>query len=312
MNPQRTSERKDEDMERDPCDKDSACGSCATAEACNEKQKKEHEDRLLEDTLSRIRHKIFVLGGKGGVGKSTVAVNLAASLAARGFETGLLDIDIHGPNVAKMVGLDGVRLSASADASKIAPAEPYPRLKVVSMAGLLPDSDAPVIWRGPLKMAAIRQFLGDVAWGSLDFLIVDSPPGTGDEPLSIAQLIPDADGVVIVTTPQEVALLDSRKCINFARQLKLPVLGIIENMSGLNCPHCNGFIPLFSQDGGRRAAKELSVPFLGALPIDPDMPAHCDHGQPHVLLDGANVFKDTFQTVVDQLTRSVGEREVLQ
>jgi len=299
-------------MEKDPCEKDSNCGSCATAKECNEKKKKEHEDRLLEDTLSRIRHKILILGGKGGVGKSTVAVNLAASLAASGYETGLLDIDIHGPNVAKMLGLDGVRLVAADGGDKIAPAEPYPRLKVVSMAGLLPDNDAPVIWRGPLKMTAIRQFLGDVAWGNLDFLIVDSPPGTGDEPLSIAQLIPDADGAVIVTTPQEVALLDSRKCVNFAKQLKLRVLGIIENMSGLHCPHCNGFIPLFSQGGGRKAATEMDVPFLGALPIDPDLPAHCDQGQPHVLLDGENALKDAFQEVVGRLARSVGAREVMQ
>ncbi len=299
-------------MEKDPCEKDANCGSCATAEQCSEQIKKEHEEKVLLDTLSQIRHKIFVLGGKGGVGKSTVAVNLAVSLAARGYVTGLLDIDIHGPNVAKMLGLDGVRLGAASGQEKIAPAEPFPRLKVVSMAGLLPDNDAPVIWRGPLKMAAIKQFLADVDWGSLDFLIVDSPPGTGDEPLSIAQLIPDADGAVIVTTPQEVALLDSRKCVNFTKQLRLPVLGIIENMSGMNCPHCNGLIPLFSQGGGRKAAEELDVTFLGALPIDPDLPTHCDEGQPHMLLDGENALKDAFNKVVDQLTQSVGAREVMQ
>jgi len=299
-------------MEKDPCEKDANCGSCPTAEKCSEKIKKEHEERMLAETLSRIRHKIFILGGKGGVGKSTVAVNLAVSLAARGYETGLLDIDIHGPNVAKMLGLDGARLGAAPGQDKIAPFEPYPRLKVISMAGLLPDSDAPVIWRGPLKMAAIKQFLSDVAWGSLDFLIVDSPPGTGDEPLSIAQLVPDADGAVIVTTPQEVALLDSRKCVNFAKQLKLRVLGIIENMSGLRCPHCNGMIPLFSQGGGRRAAEDLGVDFLGALPIDPDLPAHCDQGQPHMLLDGENALKDAFNEVVTRLAKSVKAREAMQ
>jgi Mrp family chromosome partitioning ATPase len=246
------------------------------------------------------------------VGKSTVAVNLAVSQASRGYETGLLDIDIHGPNVAKMLGLDGVRLSAAGGGEKIAPAEPYPRLMVISMAGLLPDSDAPVIWRGPLKMAAIRQFLGDVAWGKLDFLIVDSPPGTGDEPLSIAQLIPDADGAVIVTTPQAVALLDSRKCVNFAKQLKLPVLGIVENMSGMQCPHCRGSIPLFGQGGGQKAAVDLDVPFLGTLPIDPDMPLHCDQGQPHVLLDGTNDLKEAFEKIVDRLSRAVGARKIVQ
>jgi len=299
-------------MEKDLCEKDSNCGSCETASQCGEKTKKEHDDQQLWGTISRIRHKIFVLGGKGGVGKSTVAVNLAVSLASRGYETGLLDIDIHGPNVAKMLGLEGVRLSAAGGGEKIAPAEPFPRLKVVSMAGLLPDSDAPVIWRGPLKMAAIRQFLGDVAWGKLDFLIVDSPPGTGDEPLSIAQLIPDADGAVIVTTPQAVALLDSRKCVNFVKQLKLPVLGIVENMSGMQCPHCHGSIPLFGQGGGQKAAVELDVPFLGALPIDPDMPLHCDQGQPHTLLDGKNDLKEAFEKIVDRLSRAVGARKVLQ
>jgi Mrp family chromosome partitioning ATPase len=255
----------------------------------------------LHETLAQIRHKIFVLSGKGGVGKSTVAVNLATALSVRGYETGILDIDIHGPNVAKMLGLEGWSLSSGGKEGKISPFRPFPHLKVISMAGLLPDSDSPVIWRGPLKMAAIRQFLQDVAWGSLDFLIVDSPPGTGDEPLSIAQLIPDADGAVIVTTPQEVALLDSRKCVNFAKKLNLPVLGIIENMSGMHCPHCNGFIPLFSQGGGQKAAEELDVPFLGALPIDLDMAEHCDKGQPHVLIDGKNALRETFAGIVDLL-----------
>ncbi len=292
-------------MSKDQCETGSSCGSCDSANGCDEKTKQEHEDQRLADTLSRIRHTIFVLGGKGGVGKSTVAVNLASALSARGFETGILDIDIHGPNVPKMLGIEDWRLAAEEGGEKISPARPFPRLKVISMAGLLPDNDAPVIWRGPLKMAAIRQFLGDVAWGDLDYLVVDAPPGTGDEPLSIAQLIPHADGAVIVTTPQEVALLDSRKCVNFTKQLKLPVLGIIENMSGMQCPHCNELINLFSQGGGKKASTDLDVPFLGALPIDPEMTEHCDQGKPHVLMPGDNELKKAINSVVDKLIETL-------
>lgn len=296
-------------MEKDLCEKDAGCRSCGSADRCDEKSKKEHEDRLLQETLSHIRHKVFVLSGKGGVGKSTVAVNLAAALSVRGYETGILDIDIHGPNVAKMLGIEGWPLSAEPNKGKFTPFRPFPHLKAVSMSGLLPDSDAPVIWRGPLKMVAIRQFLQDVAWGDLDFLVVDSPPGTGDEPLSIAQLIPDADGAVIVTTPQEVALLDSRKCVNFAKKLNLPVLGIVENMSGMHCPHCQGFIPLFDQGGGKKAAEELHVPFLGALPIAPDMPAHCDQGRPYVLTPGDDALHKGFEAMVRLLVDVLEENK---
>jgi len=270
-------------MEKDSCDKNSGCSTCGSDNQCDEKLKQEHEDRLLRETLSAIRHKVFVLSGKGGVGKSTVAVNLAASLAARGYETGILDIDIHGPNVSKMLGLEGWTLSSGGKKDKISPFRPFPHLKVV----------------------AIRQFVQDVDWGPLDFLIVDSPPGTGDEPLSVAQLIPEADGAVIVTTPQEVALLDSRKCVNFAKKLNLPVLGIIENMSGMRCPHCDGHIPLFGEGGGKTAAGELDVPFLGALPIAPDMVEHCDNGQPYVLTDEGNELNNAFREIVNRVVEAV-------
>jgi ATP-binding protein involved in chromosome partitioning len=283
--------------------KEAQCGQAPPHPGASAQEQADREQ--LRGRMGRIRHKILVLSGKGGVGKSTVAVNLATSLAVRGYETGILDIDIHGPNVSKMLGLEGWALSSGGRKDKIAPFRPFPHLKVISMAGLLPDSDAPVIWRGPLKMAAIRQFLQDVDWGPLDFLVVDSPPGTGDEPLSVAQLIPEADGAVIVTTPQEVALLDSRKCVNFAKKLNLPVLGIIENMSGMRCPHCGGHIPLFSQGGGRTAASDLHVPFLGALPIAPDMPEHCDRGQPYVLIPEKNELKEAFEAVVQQLVDAV-------
>ncbi len=292
-------------MEKIDCDKKTGCSSCATADQCDDKTKKEHQDLQLYETLSAIKHKILVLGGKGGVGKSTIAANLAATLSARGYETGILDIDIHGPNIAKMLGFEGVSFSGDDKGEKILPFQVFPHLKAISMAGLIPNSDEPIVWRGPLKMAVIRQLIEDVAWGALDFLIVDSPPGTGDEPLSIAQLIPNADGAVIVTSPQEVALLDSRKCINFTKKLNLPVLGVIENMSGLQCPHCHELIPLFGQGGGKTAAQEFNVPFLGSLPMDPDMPELCDRGHPHMLLEDESKFKEAFTEVVDQLVNKL-------
>jgi ATP-binding protein involved in chromosome partitioning len=292
-------------MEKDSCQKDESCGSCDMAKKCNEKIQEEHEDRLLNEVLSVIKHKIFVLSGKGGVGKSTFSVNLAVSLAAQGYHTGLLDIDIHGPNVPKMLGLDGWTLSQDMKDQKIAPFRPFPKLKVVSMAGLLPSDDSPVIWRGPMKMLAIRQFLSDVSWGKLDFLIVDSPPGTGDEPLSIVQLIPDADGAVIITTPQEVSLLDVRKSVGFAQKLNLPILGLVENMSGLRCPHCGDSIPLFGQGGGRKLAEDLGIPFLGALPLSPSMPEHCDQGKPYVLQEKSDELIEAFEEIRTRLMEAV-------
>jgi len=248
---------------------------------CKEQSTNDQEkDAQLKETLGRIKHKFLVLGGKGGVGKTTVAVNLAMGLAMRGHEVGLLDVDIHGPNVAKMLGIEGRALSQSE--GKMLPVSAAPHLKVISMASLLPNPDHPVIWRGPMKMGAIRQFLSDVQWGCLDYLIVDSPPGTGDEPLSVAQLIPEADGAIIVTTPQDVALLDSRKCVNFVRQLNIPVTGIIENMSGFSCPHCGQKIDIFKIGGGEKAAAEMGVLFLGRIPLDPKIVELGDTGEPFI------------------------------
>jgi len=215
------------------------------------------------------------------VGKSTVAVNLAAILAKDGHYVGLLDADIHGPNVPKMFGVDWRPLRGGDDG--IQPVEILPNLKLISMAFLLPNPDSPVVWRGPIKHTAIRQFLGDVKWGDLDFLIIDLPPGTGDEPLSVAHLIKGVDGSIIVTTPQDVALLDSRKTVNFSRMLKVPVIGIVENMSGLRCPKCGHLIPLFKMGGGEKASKDLKVPFLGRIPIDPEVVQKSDSGTPYVV-----------------------------
>ncbi|MBN2231721.1 MAG: Mrp/NBP35 family ATP-binding protein [Deltaproteobacteria bacterium] len=263
------------------CADGASCSSCGSAQGCSAEEKQKHEDQRLEERLTHIRHKILVMSGKGGVGKSTVAVNLAAALAKRGMRIGLMDADIHGPNIPKMLGLDTQRLQADAEGIMPMAAGPdLPNLLVVSMAFLLEHADNPVIWRGPLKHTVIRQFVADVQWGDLDVLIVDLPPGTGDEPLSVAQVLKNVDGSVIVTTPQDVALLDSRKSVVFSTQIKVPVIGIVENMSGFVCPHCGERVDLFKQGGGARAAADFKVQFLGALPLDPRIVIQGDEGTP--------------------------------
>lgn len=239
------------------------------------------QEKRLADRMKLVKHKIVVMSGKGGVGKSTVAVNIARALAAKGYKVGLMDTDIHGPNVAKMLGLDGEMLYQNDEGIEAPEADE--NLKVVSLAMAGNDADAPIIWRGPLKMGFIKQLLADVNWGELDYMVVDSPPGTGDEPLSVCQLIPDLDGSVIVTTPQDVAVLDSRKSINFSKQVNVPVLGVIENMSGFVCPDCGAVHYLFGSGGGEKAANELEVPFLGRLPVDQKVMEAQDMGQ--------NIFK---------------------
>ena len=231
--------------------------------------------------LSGIRHKILVLSGKGGVGKSTVAVNLAVALAMEGWKTGLLDVDFHGPSVPMLLNMTGELLKA-ADGDEILPLESPYGVKVISLGFALGHTDEAVIWRGPMKMGVIKQLLADVQWGELDYLVVDFPPGTGDEPLSVAQLIPNSDGAVIVTTPQDLSLQDVRKSINFCRQLKIPVLGVLENMSGLVCPHCGTVIDVFKRGGGETMARQMGVPFLGRIPMDPQIVGTSDEGKPFV------------------------------
>ncbi len=238
-------------------------------------------EQQLAQSLATISNRLLVFSGKGGVGKTTVAVNLALGLARAGQKVGVLDADIHGPNTARMLGITAGQPELTA-AGRMKPATGPEGVAVMSMAMLLQTEDSPVVWRGPLKMAVIRQFLTDVDWGELDWLIIDSPPGTGDEPLSVAQLIPST-AAIVVTTPQEIALLDSRKALNFARLLRLPVIGVIENMSGLACPHCGGEIDLFKRDGGARMAREMLVPLLGRIPLDPAIVEAGDSGQPWVL-----------------------------
>lgn len=262
-------------------------------------------DERLQDTLSKIKHTVMIISGKGGVGKTTVAVNLAYRLAESGTKTGILDIDFHGPNIAKMLGIEGKTLIATQEG--IAPLAVTPTLHAVSIALILQEQDRPVIWRGPLKMHTIRQLLSDVRWGELDYLIIDSPPGTGDEPLSVCQLMPDLDGVVVVTTPQDVAVLDARKSVVFAKEVIVPVIGIIENMSGFTCPHCGERLDLFSRDGGKKAAKELGVPFLGSVPIEPDMVRLGDEGKPYIHFKRDSETAKLLDGIVDKIKRSIGE-----
>ncbi|MFH1024712.1 MAG: iron-sulfur cluster carrier protein MrpORP [Planctomycetota bacterium] len=265
--------------------KNSECGTCerdscdAKTARRDERPEELEERQALRRRLCRIGHKVIVMSGKGGVGKSTVAVNLAVSLMLAGKRVGLLDVDIHGPSVPRMLGLEGTPVQA--ELGVMIPLE-VGTLRVMSIGFLLRDRDDAVIWRGPMKMGVIEQFLRDVEWGDLDVLVVDAPPGTGDEPLSVCQLIGDADGAVIVTTPQEVALAAVRKSITFCRQLKLPVLGVVENMSGFVCPKCGTLTDVFKAGGGERMAGEMKVPFLARIPIDPAIGESCDSGRPYV------------------------------
>jgi len=240
------------------------------------------DEIAMQKKLDRIRHTFVVLSGKGGVGKSTVAVNLALSLSSRGLRTGILDVDIHGPSVPKLLGLSGMRVGVSGE--EIVPIELHGQIKVVSMGLLLEGNEQAVIWRGPMKANIIRQFLQNVAWGDLDVLVVDCPPGTGDEPLSIAQLLGAKSSAIIVTTPQQMATIDVEKCITFCRQLNLPITGIIENMSGFICPNCGKEVDIFSSGGGERLAKSYGIPLLGSIPLDPDIVKSGDEEQPYMYL----------------------------
>ncbi|HEY5539767.1 MAG TPA: P-loop NTPase [Thermoplasmata archaeon] len=238
------------------------------------------ERMRMAQRMATIKHKLIVMSGKGGVGKTTIAANLAVTLAADS-RVGLLDADVTGPDVPKLMGVEGAPV-VSGDQG-IEPLRGPREVKIISMAALLAGRDTPVIWRGPLKIKALKQMLIDVNWGDLDFLVIDLPPGTSDEPLSIAQEIPDADGAVVVTTPQEVSLLDVRKSIGFAHAVRLPIIGIIENMSGFVCPHCGEPTEVFKVGGGEAAAKELGLPFLGRIPLDPRIVVGGDDGKPFVL-----------------------------
>ena len=269
-------------------------------------QEKIEQDRRLKGNMSKIRHKFLVISGKGGVGTTSVAVNLANALSLTDKKIGILDVDIHGPNIAKMLGIEHAKLSVSADG--IEPVEVAANLKAVSISLVLENPDEPVIWRGPLKMVTIKQFLSDVHWGELDYLIVDSPPGTGDEPLSICQLIPDLSGAVIVTTPQEIAVMDARKSLVFVRRLNVPVVGIIENMSGFICPHCHTEVNIFKRGGGEELARACEVPFLGRIPIEPEFVELADRGTPFVAFEDEMESSKAFLKIVRRVEEFTSTR----
>ncbi len=271
-------------------------------------KRKEEGKENPKERLSLIRHTIMVMSGKGGVGKSTVAANLAAGLARLGHAVGVLDGDMHGPDIPKILGIEDCSLKGDEDGYMI-PVDVYKNLRAVSVGNLLENKDQPIIWRGPVKHSVMKHFINDVKWGELDFLIVDLPPGTGDEPLSIAQLIRQAHAdrspwAVIVTTPQDVALLDSRKSVEFAKALNLNMLGIIENMSTFSCPHCGHAIDLFKAGGGEHAAHDLDVPFLGAIPIDPAVVRDTDSGRPFMLYNMSCTAGMAFQRIVEKILKS--------
>jgi ATP-binding protein involved in chromosome partitioning len=264
-------------------------------------QKAEAEkDAAIKKALDKIKNKIIVMSGKGGVGKTSTSVNLSIALANAGHKVGIMDVDLHGPDVPRILGIEGMPELTSNH--KLSPIKYSENLSAISIESFTPGKDDAIIWRGPLKYAAIRQFLGDVDWGELDFLVIDSPPGTGDEPLTVAQMISDAKAV-IVTTPQEVALADVRKSINFCKTVKMEIFGLIENMSGLSCPHCGEMIDLFGSGGGERTARETGIRFLGRIPFDPNVVACGDSGACYQEAHTASAVTKAFLSVAEAVSK---------
>ncbi len=274
-------------------------GTCPNSSPSNND---ENQDQDIKNSLSQIKHKLIVMSGKGGVGKSSFSVNLAAALAGKKFRVGLLDVDLHGPSIAGMLGND--QLLDVDQNKKVLPNKFNDYLKFVSMQSLMREADQAVIWRGPAKTGVIRQFIGSVHWDNLDFLIVDSPPGTGDEPLSVAQTIDDAKAI-IVTTPQEVALSDVRKSINFCRTVNLTLLGLVENMGPFECPCCGKVIEIFKKGGGATTAEKMGVPFLGSIPFDSKVVKACDSGHPLADSEESSHFKSALDEVVKQIVAAI-------
>ncbi len=263
------------------------------------------QDLAIQGALNRIRHKILVMSGKGGVGKSTVATNLALGLAARGNKVGLMDVDLHGPDICRMLALTSqLKSETKIEPGQIPPMVYNDNLKVISLEYMMTNRDEAIIWRGPLKVQAIRQFIADIKWGELDYLVIDAPPGTGDEPLSVAQIIKDVNAL-IVTTPQEVALADVRKSINFCKLLKMRVLGVVENMSGFVCPHCEKTVDIFKSGGGQRVALEHSLPFLGKIPMDPRVVLGGDDGKPYLASAAESPATRAFTEMVARVEKAL-------
>ncbi len=319
---------KDHDDSREPCPQESPCRSGGSPSAPDKKATQEHgsssscrsctdttcearsqragePDReyaarqKLSQRMCRIGYKIIVMSGKGGVGKSSVATNLAISLSLTGKSVGLLDVDIHGPSIPRLLGLSDQRAVISE--GEMIPQEIGPNLRAMSLGFLVESPRDAVLWRGPMKYGVIRQLLADVAWGPLDYLIVDAPPGTGDEPLSVAEMIEPPAGAVLVTTPQQLSIADVRRSVTFCEKMELPVLGIVENMSGWTCPHCRESVDLFSSGGGANLAEETSVPYLGSIPIDPDIVRCGDEGVPYVHRFSENPSAQSLASIAEKI-----------
>ncbi len=271
------------------------CGGGSTPEA--QQAAMAQQENAITRSLGKIKNKILVMSGKGGVGKSTVSVNLALALARKGHKVGLMDIDLHGPDVVRMLDLKGTVEPPEKPDQLVAPLQYNDNLKVVSLEYMMQNRDEAIIWRGPLKIQAIRQFLSDMDWGELDYLVIDAPPGTGDEPLTVAQTIPNLKAIV-VTTPQKVALADVRKSINFCKMVKVNITGVVENMSGFVCPNCNEIADIFKKGGGEEVAREFDLPFLGRIPMDPRVVTAGDEGKPYLSSDEESPATQAFSQIV--------------
>jgi len=268
----------------------------------NPQQMQAEQDTAVNESLGKIKNKILVMSGKGGVGKTSTSVNLSIALADKGYNVGIIDVDLHGPDVPRMLGLEGT--PQVNENKKLNPISHSENLKAISIESFTPNKDDAIIWRGPLKFSAIKQFIGDIDWGNLDFLIIDAPPGTGDEPLTVAQTISDAKAI-IVTTPQEVALADVRKSINFCKTVKMEIFGLIENMSGFSCPHCGEMIELFGTGGGEKTANQMGVRFLGRIPFDPKMVACGDSGVCYQESHSDSAVTKAFTDVAETMSKLV-------
>ena len=279
------------------------CDHCAHAA----EERQDAADCRIRHNLAGVRNSVVVLSGKGGVGKSTVAANLAAALALAGRRVGLLDVDVHGPSITEMLGLRGATLMAT-EQGEIQPVDAG-GVKVMSVGLAVPDPDAAIIWRGPMKLGVIQQFLSQVDWGELDYLIVDAPPGTGDEPLTVCQSLPDPLGAVVVTTPQKVAAADVARSLSFCEQLSFPIVGIVENMSGFVCPHCGERVEVFSSGAADELAAKYGAPVLGRIPLDPAVCASGDAGVPFMRSAAGSPVGQAFAQIVAALEKAAAERK---
>ena len=268
------------------------------------------QDAEIRERLRQIKNKILVMSGKGGVGKSSVAAYLSVALAKRGYRVGLMDVDLHGPSIPRLLGLKG-SIHPGVHKGKGTPVNYLSNMEVISIETLMGENkDAATIWRGPLKIGVIKQFIADIEWNDLDYMIIDSPPGTGDEPLTVAQTIPDAKAL-IVTTPQEISLADVRKSINFCRQVNMKILGLVENMSGLSCPYCGRIIDVFKTRGGIVTAKKENLKLLATLPIEPEVVKEGDAGDISILDNDDLLFTQKLNQMVDEIVKLTETREEL-